>query len=69
LSNCSCIGTPGEVGENGGYFDGMRPGGSFRVGRDRRSWFGVPTEVVVDEVRGENGQIAGQQVKVRRKCC
>ena len=54
-------GGPGE----GGYFDGMRPGGSFRVGRDRRSWFGVPTEVVIDE-NAENGQ---QQVKVRRKCC
>jgi hypothetical protein len=54
-------GTPGE----GGYLDGMRPGGSFRVGRDRRSWFGVPTEVFIDE-NSEHGQ---QQVKVRRKCC
>jgi hypothetical protein len=63
------IGAPGDAGENGNYFDGMRPGGSFRVGRDRRSWFGVPTEVIVDEVRGENGHVQGQQFKVRRKCC
>jgi hypothetical protein len=57
--------TPGvEAGE--GYFDGTRPGGSFRVGRDRRSWFGVPVEVIIDQ-SGANGQ--GQQVKVRRKCC
>jgi hypothetical protein len=55
-------GGPGE----GGYFDGMRPGGSFRVGRDRRSWFGVPVEAYVEEQRGESGE---RQVKTRRKCC
>lgn len=61
--------TPGEVGGEGGYFDGiMRPGGSFRVGRDRRSWFGVPVETFVDD--GDGGQRQGQeQVKVQRKCC
>lgn len=51
-------GTPGyfglvrgrEKGEGEGYFDrlggeapGARPGGSFRVGKDRRSWLGFPT--------------------------
>ena len=60
-------GTPGLEGGESGYFDGMRPGGSFRVGRDRRSWFGVPTEIIVDQ-HGPNGE-GGQQVKVRRKCC
>lgn len=56
--------TPGEGG--GGYFDGMRPGGSFRVGRDRRSWFGVPVESYI-ETLPDTGR-AGE-VKVRRKCC
>jgi hypothetical protein len=60
------IGTPGYEGGNEGYFDGMRPGGSFRVGRDRRSWFGVPTEVIIQE--GQEGNPAAQQ-KVKRKCC
>ena len=50
---------------DGGYFDGIRPGGSFRVGRDRRSWFGVPTEVVINE----NPEHEDEQVKLRRKCC
>jgi hypothetical protein len=60
-------GTPGFESGEGGYFDGMRPGGSFRVGRDRRSWFGVPVEVVVDQ-QTTSGD-GGQQAKVRRKCC
>jgi len=55
-------GVPGE----GGYFDGMRQGGSFRVGRDRRSWFGVPVEAYVEEQRGGSGE---RQIKTRRKCC
>ncbi|TVY41422.1 Ras-like GTP-binding protein [Lachnellula subtilissima] len=66
--------TPGEQGGPGegagGYFDGMmrpgRPGGSFRVGRDRRSWFGVPVESYT-----EQGPEIGDAplVKSRRKCC
>jgi hypothetical protein len=61
-------GMDGQGGE-GSYFDGiMRPGGSFRVGRDRRSWFGVPVENYLDggEVNGQTGQ---GQVKAQRKCC
>lgn len=61
------IGTPGYDGQGGegGYFDGMRPGGSFRVGRDRRSWFGMPSEVVINE-----GAEGGPPThKVKRKCC
>jgi hypothetical protein len=59
-------GVDGIPGENGGYFDGMRPGGSFRVGRDRRSWFGVPVEAYIEQGQ-DNGE--APQVKTRRKCC
>ena len=61
--------TPGTPGREGmeGYFDGTRPGGSFRVGKDRRSWFGVPVESYIQE--GGEGQGNGQQIKTRRKCC
>ncbi|KAG0650467.1 Ras GTP-binding [Hyphodiscus hymeniophilus] len=58
--------TPGTPGFEGGegYFDGMRPGGSFRVGRDRRSWFGVPVEPIP-----EQHATNGEPQKYRRKCC
>lgn len=62
--------TPGleGIGSEGGYFDGMmRPGGSFRVGRDRRSWFGVPVENYIEQGDGTTGD--QQIVKTRRKCC
>ncbi|KAG9231693.1 putative ras-like GTP-binding protein [Amylocarpus encephaloides] len=62
-------GTPGMEGPLGdgigGYFDGMGAGGSFRVGRDRRSWFGVPVETYI-EAGPQNGP---PEVKTRRKCC
>lgn len=64
------IGSPGYEGpgSEGGYFDGMRPGGSFRVGRDRRSWFGVPVEIIIPE--GQEGAPPNTRQKiVRRKCC
>lgn len=62
-------GTPGyeNIGSDGGYFDGMRPGGSFRVGRDRRSWLGFPVDVAIEE--GQESETYGHQVKARRKCC
>lgn len=63
--------TPGMDGPGGegGYFDGiMRPGGSFRVGRDRRSWFGVPVENYLDG-GDANGQAGQGQIKPPRKCC
>ncbi|CAG8959616.1 hypothetical protein HYFRA_00001520 [Hymenoscyphus fraxineus] len=59
-------GTPMEGGPgegSGGYFD--RPGGSFRVGKDRRSWFGVPVEAYID-AGPQNGQ---PEVKTQKKCC
>ncbi|KAF8851491.1 putative ras-like GTP-binding protein [Acephala macrosclerotiorum] len=59
--------TPGIDGGDG-YFDHTRPGGSFRVGRDRRSWFGVPVESYIEENNATNGA-ADRHVKTRRKCC
>jgi GTPase SAR1 family protein len=59
----------GQDLDQGPYYDGAAAGGSFRVGRDRRSWFGVPVEVINDEAQGGDGAQGGQQVKVRRKCC
>lgn len=53
-------------GGPGGYFDGARPGGSFRVGRDRRSWLfspGFSPSVTVE--RGALG--AGQQQLQQRE--
>lgn len=65
-------GTPGFEGGADGYFDarfGGRPGGSFRVGRDRRSWFGVPVENYIAEAEGEGSTPGEGVVKTRRKCC
>jgi len=63
LTNATQSPSPGETG-GGDYFS--RPGGSFRVGRDRRSWFGVPVETYIQEATPD-GQ--PPQVKTRRKCC
>ena len=63
LMNATQSPSPGETG-GGDYFS--RPGGSFRVGRDRRSWFGVPVETYIQEATAD-GQ--PPQVKTRRKCC
>lgn len=64
-------GSPGyEAGMDGGYFEGgaQRGGGSFRVGRDRRSWLfpqafspvvGVEEAAETEERRG----------KPRKGCC
>lgn len=65
LMNATQSPSPGEQ-SGGDYFDRMRPGGSFRVGRDRRSWFGVPVETYIEEA-SPDGQ--PPQVKTRRKCC
>lgn len=63
-------GGPGGRGEDrDGYFEGEAGRGSFRVGRDRRSWLGFPTgvtgieEAVEESVRGGSGRGKG------RKCC
>lgn len=57
-------------GGPGGYFDGAsgRPGGSFRVGRDRRSWLfspGFSPSVTVE--RGALGASGGQQLSQQRE--
>ncbi|KAF7533203.1 hypothetical protein G7Z17_g13545 [Cylindrodendrum hubeiense] len=65
-------GTPGyESGMDGGYFDGM-PRGSFRVGRDRRSWLfspGFSPAVTVDQASGQELVQQDRHQKERRKCC
>lgn len=68
-------GTPGyETGMDGGYFDGMNARGSFRVGRDRRSWLFSPafSPAVTVEQAGRHEQTQHEddhQQKARRKCC
>ncbi|KAI0876259.1 P-loop containing nucleoside triphosphate hydrolase protein [Hypoxylon argillaceum] len=69
----------GSEGGGGGYFDGANPRGSFRVGRDRRSWLFSPgfSPAVTVENAG-NGSGAGNQQggghaddgdKRGRRCC
>lgn len=65
-------GTPGyESGMDGGYFDGMNPRGSFRVGRDRRSWLFSPgfSPAVTVEQGGTDQNTDDGAAKARRKCC
>ncbi|ORY63226.1 putative ras-like GTP-binding protein [Pseudomassariella vexata] len=75
LAATATPGTPGfEHGMDGGYFDGVNPRGSFRVGRDRRSWLFSPgfSPAVTIENAGqnsaeENGREEGTKQKGR--CC
>jgi hypothetical protein len=76
-------GTPGyETGMDGGYFDGVsnlygNPRGSFRVGRDRRSWLFSPAfspAVTVDQAgagggAGNTREEMDGTVGPRKKCC
>ncbi|RKU47520.1 hypothetical protein DL546_004699 [Coniochaeta pulveracea] len=74
----------GGGGEQSGYFDGVHyanRGGSFRVGRDRRSWLFSPgfnvlntpgtNGVAVDQPNGGEGGEVREEMdgRVRRKCC
>lgn len=67
-------GTPGyDIGADAGYFEGMNARGSFRVGRDRRSWLFSPAfspAVTVDQAGSsqEHTQNDGDG-KQRRRCC
>ena len=67
--------TPSETGGDGGasYFDGANPRGSFRVGRDRRSWLFSPgfSPAVTVEQAGAGAQDGNQEDSRarRRKCC
>lgn len=63
-------------GGPGGYFDTARPGGSFRVGRDRRSWLFSPgfSPSVTVERAGQGAQGTQQHeeedgVRRKNKCC
>ncbi|KAF7561753.1 hypothetical protein G7046_g2362 [Stylonectria norvegica] len=68
--------TPGtagyESGMDGGYFDGMNPRASFRVGRDRRSWLfspGFTPAVPIDQAGTREEVDHDVRHKERRKCC
>jgi len=65
--------TPGFPGEGDGYFDGVNARGSFRVGRDRRSWLFSPGfspviggGPVAEEEEDRNGD---GRPRPRRSCC
>ncbi|KPM39803.1 hypothetical protein AK830_g6763 [Neonectria ditissima] len=66
-------GTPGyESGMDGGYFDGVNPRTSFRVGRDRRSWLfspGFSPAVTVDQGGSVDSAQQERHPKAARKCC
>ncbi|KAI1007076.1 hypothetical protein K3495_g1147 [Podosphaera aphanis] len=59
-------------GPENSYFSERNPagrsGGSFRVGRDRKGWFGVQVESFVDEGRGATNDVEEVAVK-GKKCC
>ncbi|KAK7704926.1 hypothetical protein SLS64_008274 [Diaporthe eres] len=64
------------AGGPGGYFDGANPRGSFRVGRDRRSWLFSPNfSPAVTIERGAGAQQQGgehypeAEERRGRKCC
>jgi small GTP-binding protein len=62
--------TPGTVGPDSGYFDGAhgQGRGSFRVGRDRRSWLGFPPGVVIEEtLDGNVDSVTGK--RSLKRCC
>ena len=65
------------AGGPGGYFDGANPRGSFRVGRDRRSWLFSPNfspAVTIErgagaqQQDGEHGHPDAEQHR-GKKCC
>jgi len=61
----------GGEGPSGGYFDGANPRGSFRVGRDRRSWLFSPgfSPVVTVEPPDRREQDDDGSRGRRRRCC
>ncbi|KAL2208927.1 rab type ras GTPase [Sarocladium strictum] len=75
LATATPAATPGYESADGGYFDGMNARGSFRVGRDRRSWLFSPAfspAVTVDQGTSAGaGQEQPQEYenKGRRRCC
>jgi small GTP-binding protein len=65
--------TPGyEDGMDGGYFEGMNARGSFRVGRDRRSWLFSPAfspVIAVDHPGGSQTSRRDEPPKQGRQGC
>lgn len=65
--------TPGfEHGGDGGYFEGTNARGSFRVGRDRRSWLFSPAfspAVTIEQAGGQEHIEQHANGKSQRKCC
>ncbi|KAK1759473.1 P-loop containing nucleoside triphosphate hydrolase protein [Echria macrotheca] len=62
----------GGGGGGGGYFDAVNPRGSFRVGRDRRSWLfspGFSPAVTVEQPEGAEQGDADGGGRARRRCC
>lgn len=74
MSGAAGLGGGGSVGDGGGgaggYFDG-NPRGSFRVGRDRRSWLFSPgfSPAVTVEQPGEAGEQQADGARPKRRCC
>lgn len=74
MSGAAGLGGGGSLGDGGGggggYFDG-NPRGSFRVGRDRRSWLFSPgfSPAVTVEQPGEAGEQPGDGARPKRRCC
>ncbi|KAJ4164684.1 hypothetical protein LMH87_006346 [Akanthomyces muscarius] len=66
-------GTPGYVdGMDGGYFDGRHHKGSFRVGRDRRSWLFSPAfspAITVDRPASADTDRRDEAPKPKSRCC
>lgn len=64
-------GEGGGAGADGGaaaYFDAVNPRGSFRVGRDRRSWFS-PALTIDQPARGADQGQEDRAGKANRRCC
>lgn len=74
LAAVASPGTPFDRGLDTGYFDGVNPRGSFRVGRDRRSWLFSPgfSPAITVENAAQNGaeqHVQQVQRKSSSKCC
>ncbi|TLD27204.1 hypothetical protein PspLS_04968 [Pyricularia sp. CBS 133598] len=54
-----------------GYFDGMNPRGSFRVGRDRRSWLFSPAIQIDQGGAPQGGEQGAEELdgSRRSRCC
>jgi hypothetical protein len=65
--------TPGyEDGMDGGYFEGMNARGSFRVGRDRRSWLFSPSfspAITIEQAGNNQNSRHDDTAKQKRQGC